>query len=131
MDSITIALPPLVIIRASVAAVWLYEGLWCKLLGRVPSQLEVVTAVPRLGPRYGLFFLKVLGAVEVGLAGWVMAGITPGLCAIVQAALLIVLNANGLVWARQIIHDPGGMVVKNVAFLLLVWVCGALPEARL
>lgn len=127
MPSITIVFPPLVIIRASVAAVWLYEGLWCKLLGRVQSQVQVVTAVPRLGPRYGLAFLKGLGVVEVGLAAWVMAGIAPGLCAIVETALLILLNANGLVWARRIIHEPGGMVVKNIAFLVLVWVCGAIP----
>lgn len=131
MDSITIAFPPLVIIRASVAAVWLYEGLWCKLLGRVQSQVQVVTAVPRLGPRYGLPFLKGLGVVEVGLAAWVMAGIAPGLCAIVETALLIVLNANGLVWARRIIHEPAGMVVKNIAFLVLVWICGAIPGGRL
>jgi uncharacterized membrane protein YphA (DoxX/SURF4 family) len=123
--------PPLAIIRASVAAVWFYEGLWCKLLGRVQSQVQVVTAVPRLGPRYGLPFLKALGVVEVGLAAWVMTGIAPGLCAIVETALLVLLNANGLVWARRIIHEPAGMVVKNIAFLVLVWVCGAIPGERL
>lgn len=131
MDSITIVFPPLVIIRASVAAVWLYEGLWCKLLGRVQSQAQVVTAVPRLGPRYGLVFLKGLGVVEVVIAAWVIAGIAPGLCAIVETALLILLNANGLLWARQIIHEPAGMVIKNVAFLVLVWVCGAVPGGQL
>ena len=123
--------PPLIIVRASVAAVWLYEGLWCKILGQVQSQVEVVTAVPRLGPRFGTPFLKVLGVVEVALAVWVMAGIAPGVCAIVQTALLIVLNANGLLWARRIIHEPAGMVVKNIAFLVLVWVCGAIPKGGL
>jgi hypothetical protein len=130
MHSVAIAFPPLTIIRGSVAAVWLYEGLWCKLLGRVPLQVEVVTAVPRLGPRFGLAFLKSLGAVEVALAAWVIIGITPGLCAIVQTALLVALNANGLLWARHIIHEPAGMIVKNIAFLVLVWVCGALPGGR-
>jgi hypothetical protein len=131
VHSIVITLPPLVIIRASVAAVWLYEGLWCKILGRVQSQVAVVTAVPRLGPRFGLLFLKALGIAEVAIAVWVMAGIAPGTCAIVQTALLVVLNANGLLWARHIIHEPAGMVVKNIAFLVLVWVCGALLGGRL
>jgi DoxX-like family len=131
VNSITIAFPSLMIIRASVAAVWLYEGLWCKLLGRVQSQVQVVTAVPRLGPRYGLPFLKGLGLVEVGLAAWVMVGIAPGNCAIVETALLILLNANGLLWARRIIHEPLGMVVKNIAFLVLVWICGAMPGGRM
>ena len=130
MRMMAIVFPPLVLIRASVAAVWLYEGLWCKILGRVQSQLEVVTAVPRLGPRFGAPFLKALGVVEVALAVWVMAGIAPGVCAIVQTALLVVLNANGLLWARRVIHEPVGMVVKNFAFLVLVWVCGAIPGGR-
>jgi hypothetical protein len=125
--SIAIVFPPLVVIRASVAAVWLYEGLWCKILGQVHSQVEVVTAVPRLGPRFGLRFLKVLGIVEVAMAAWVMIGMAPAICAITQTGLLIVLNANGLLWARHIIHDPPGMVIKNIAFLVLVWVCGAIP----
>lgn len=122
--------PPLVVIRASIAAVWLYEGLWCKLLGRAPSQVQVVTAVPRLGPRFGPAFLKALGLVEVAIAVWVMTGIAPGTCAITQMTLLVVLNANGLLWARHIIHDPAGMVINNIAFLVLVWVCGTLPYVR-
>ena len=130
MDSIAIVFPPLIIIRASVAAVWLYEGLWCKILGRMPSQVQVVTAVPRLGLRFGSPFLKALGIVEVAIAVWVMLGIAPALCAMVQTALLVVLNANGLLWARHIIHDPVGMVVKNIAFLVLAWVCGAIPRGR-
>jgi len=126
VHDIAIAFPPLGIIRASVAAVWLYEGLWCKILGRVQSQVQVVTAVPRLGPRFGSPFLKGLGVVEVGLAAWVMVGIASGVCAIAETTLLIVLNANGLLWARRIIHEPAGMVIKNISFLVLVWVCGAI-----
>jgi len=126
VHDIAITFPPLVVIRASVAAVWLYEGLWCKILGRVQSQVDVVKAVPLLGPRFGSAFLKVLGIMEVGFAVWVLAGIYPAVCAIAQTVLLVVLNANGLIWAHRIIHEPVGMVVKNIAFLVLVWVCGAL-----
>jgi hypothetical protein len=41
--------------------------------------------------------------------------------------LLIALNGSGLLWARHIIHDPAGMIVKNFAFLVLVWVAAGLP----
>jgi len=130
VNDIALAFPPLIIIQGSVAAVWLYEGLWCKILGRVRSQVDVVTAVPRLGPRFGVPFLKTLGVVEISLAVWVMTGIAPGLCAIAQTLLLVVLNANGLMWARHIIHEPADMVVKNIAFLVLVWVGGAIGGGR-
>jgi hypothetical protein len=121
-------LPPPWLILGAVAAVWLYEGLWCKLLGREPNQLRVVQQVPIWGPRYGALFLFALGAVEVGLAVWVIAGFMPVLAAVAQTALLVALNGNGLYWSRHVIHDPGGMVVKNAAFLVLVWVAASLPR---
>jgi uncharacterized membrane protein YphA (DoxX/SURF4 family) len=130
MHDITIIFPSLIVMRVAIAAVWLYEGLWCKILGRLPSQAQVVASVPGLGPRFGQPFLKVLGVVEVLLALWVLSGIFPGVCAIAETTLLVLLNVNGLLWARHIIHDPAGMIVKNVAFLVLVWVCGALPGGR-
>ncbi len=126
MPDLALPVPPIAVIRCAVAAVWLYEGLWCKLLGREAHQVQVVEAVPKLGPRVGRSVLKGLGAVESALAIWVLSGISPGLCAIAQTALLLTLNANGLIWARHVIHDPAGMVVKNASFLLLAWLGAAL-----
>lgn len=119
--------PSPILVRSAIAAVWLYEGLWCKVLGRLPSQLEVVSAVPRFGLRFGLVFLKALGIVEVLIAVWAFSGIAPAACAVTQVVLLIALNGNGLLWARHRIHDPAGMVIKNLAFLVLVWISGTLP----
>jgi hypothetical protein len=130
MHDFTIAFPPLVVMRGAVAAVWLYEGLWCKILGRAQLEAQVVATVPGIGPRFGRALLKALGAVEVVLAAWVMSGFYPGTCAIAETTLLVVLNVNGLLWARHIIHDPAGMILKNIAFLVLVWACGAIPEGR-
>jgi hypothetical protein len=126
----SIAIPPLAVMRGAISAVWLYEGLWCKILGRAQLQVQVVAAVPGVGPHFGHRFLKVLGAVEILLAAWALSGISPASCAIVQTTFLVVLNANGLLWARHIIHEPFGMIVKNIAFLVLVWTCGAIPGGR-
>ena len=118
---------PIWLVRAAVAAVWFYEGLWCKLLGGDPNQLTVVQAVPRLGPTLGAVFLKALGVVEVAMGAWALSGLAPVPGAIAQTALLVTLNANGLVWSRHLIHDPAGMVVKNFAFLVLAWMAAGLP----
>jgi hypothetical protein len=120
-------LPPRWLIRVAVAAVWLYEGLWCKLLRGQPHEFAIVDAVPYFGPRIGVPFLLTLGVVEVGLAAWTLIAVSPVLCAIAQTLLLVALNGNGLLWARRLIPDPGGMIVKNFAFLVLVWVCAGLP----
>ncbi|HUK32224.1 MAG TPA: DoxX-like family protein [Candidatus Acidoferrum sp.] len=131
MHGFALAFPPLIILRSAVAAVWLYEGLWCKVLGRAKLEAQVVAAVPAIGPRFGQLLLKALGVIEIALAAWVLWGIQPGACAIGETSLLVILNANGLLWARHIIHDPAGMIIKNAAFLVLVWVCGATPGVLL
>jgi hypothetical protein len=115
-------MPPTWLVRAAIAAVWIYEGLWCKLLGRDPNQRTIVEAVPRWGPRVGGLFLKTLGVVECLMGAWALSGIAPLYCALAQTGLLVALNTSGLVFARHLIHDPAGMVVKNFAFLVLAWV---------
>ena len=104
---------------------WLYEGLWCKLLGRMPSQQRVVEAVPFLGSAWAPRILAALGLVECGLALWVLSGWEPVWAAATQTALLLAMNANGLIFGRRFIHDPAGMVVKNAAFVVLMWVAAA------
>lgn len=118
-------LPPPWLVRCAIALVWLYEGLWCKVLGRMPSQQEVVEAVPFLGSTSAPHVLRVLGLVECGLAVWVLSGWEPVWAAAAQTALLLTMNANGLIFARRLIHDPAGMVVKNAAFVVLMWVAAA------
>jgi hypothetical protein len=118
---------PIWLVRVAVAAVWLYEGLWCKLLGGDPNQRVIVESVPKFGPRIGVLFLYTLGVVEVAMAAWVMSGAWPLASVIAQTALLATLNINGLIWARGNIHDPAGMIVKNFAFIVLAWVSASLP----
>jgi DoxX-like family len=118
-------MPPPWLVRSAIALVWLYEGLWCKLLGRRPSQQRIVEAVPFLGPAWAPGFLKALGLVECGLGLWVLSGWEPVWAAATQTVLLLAMNANGLIFARRFIHDPAEMVVKNAALIVLMWVAAA------
>lgn len=122
MDTLLLLMPPAWLVRIAVAAVWIHEGLWCKILGREKHELRIVEAVPRYGERFGRPFLTALGWIEFLLGLWVLSGWAPGLCALGQTVLLVALNANGLIWSRQLIQNPVGMVLKNFAFLVLCWV---------
>jgi hypothetical protein len=124
--TVTPGMPPAPLIHGAVAALWLYEGLWCKLLSGEPGQKIIVASVPKYGPLIGRPFLLALGVVEVAIGVWVLIGVAPFVCALTQTALLVFLNACGLLFARTIIHDPPGMVIKNVAFLTLAWVSAAI-----
>ena len=110
------------LIRASIALVWLYEGLWCKLLGGVPRHAEVIAAAPFLGPAAARAALITLGLAECGIAAWVLSGRRMRQAALVQTVLLVAMNAGGTIWARRLIPDPGGMIVQNLAFLILIWI---------
>lgn len=132
MDVSTLALilPPLFWMRISISAVWLYEGLWCKVLGMMPSQLAIVVELPGCTPDRALKILKVVGSVEIFLGLWVLTGVHPAWCALAEVMLLVLMNGNALLWARHLVFDPVGMVLKNMAFLILVWVCGAMAIRR-
>jgi hypothetical protein len=119
-------MPPLILLQIAVAAVWLYEGLWCKVLGKSAHEFEVIAQAPMFGPTRGPLFLRALGVVETALAMWVLMGWQPYLAAVAQTALLVALNSGGLTWSRHLIPDPPGMVIKNFAFLVLAWVTAAL-----
>jgi hypothetical protein len=120
--------PPAWLVRGAVAGVWLYEGLWCKLMRGQPHEFAVVAAVPRFGQRFGVPFLLALGGAEVAIAAWAMSAWHPLACAAAQTVLLLLLNGNGLAWSRHLIPDPAGMVVRNASFLILVWVAANLPS---
>lgn len=124
-------MPPLLLVRISIAAVWVYEGLWCKLMGRMPSQFAMMIELPGCTPERAVLLLRTLGLMEMALALWVLSGDLPPVCALVQTVFLVLLNTNGLLWARHLIYDPAGMVVKNLAFLMLVWIGGAGPGTSL
>lgn len=110
------------LIRLSIGLVWLYQGLWCKVLGGVPGHVAVISAVPFIGPAAGRVALIALGLIECGVAAWVWSGKRMRHAAMVQTVLLAAMNAGGLIWAWRLIPDPAGMILQNFAFLLLIWV---------
>jgi hypothetical protein len=110
------------LIRASVAAVWLYQGLWCKLLGGAWRHAEIVASVPVLGATAAHSLLLAIGAVECSFAVWMLSGFRLRAAAAAQTLMLAVMNAGGLLWAGRLIADPVAMLLQNFAFMLLAWV---------
>jgi hypothetical protein len=102
--------------------VWLYQGLWCKVLGWSPHQKGLVADVPFIGPVAARTVLIVLGLIECSIAAWVLSGKRMRDAAFAQTALLIAMNAGGIIWAWRLIPDVGNMLVQNFAFLVLIWI---------
>lgn len=110
------------LIRVSIALVWLYQGLWCKALGGARHHQAVVSAVPFIGPAASRAVVIALGLMECGVAAWVLSGWQLRKAAVAQTALLVGMNAAGLIWAWRLLPDPAGMLLQNFAFVLLIWI---------
>jgi hypothetical protein len=65
----------LMIPRIAIASVWLYQGLWCKLLGHAPHHQKIAETTPFLNSSRARQFLNAPGVLECVLAAWAFPGI--------------------------------------------------------
>src|SRR3989442_11774605 len=82
-------------LRVVVALVWLYEGLWLKLIQHAPHELAVVEGVGGFGPFTPLKFMQLIGAGEMLLGIGVLSGLFSRPFAWFQVALLALMNSIG------------------------------------
>ena len=108
-------------LRPVVAAVWLQQGTWKKVLRPDPHHVEIVASVPGLPACLAPVLTKGLGVVETGLALWVLTGRRRRLASVTQTALLLGMNAGGLVFARSLLAHRCRMVLRNAAFVACLW----------
>lgn len=106
----------LLISRLALASVWLHKGLWLELLAAI-YHAHLVAAVPLGGP----WLFHGIGLAEFALAAWILTGRHPRLAAYAQTALLLAMNAGGLLFARHLIADPVAMLTQNAVLLALAW----------
>jgi len=106
----------LVIARAALAAVWLYQGLRHKLL-RAGRHAEITAQVPFGGP----YLLPAIGLAECALALWILTGRRSRESAWAQTILLAGMNIGGLAFASALIPDPLAMTTQNAVLPALAW----------
>jgi hypothetical protein len=88
-----------------IAAVWLVNGLFCKVLNYVPRHREIVAGI--LGSEHALLFTKAIGFAEIAMAIWIVSGFLAKLNTITQVLIIATMNiiefilAPGLLfWGR-------------------------------
>jgi len=109
------------VVRVGLAAVWLHQGLWCKVLNREPSHRAVIASVPGL-PAAGVpSATTAIGLGETALAALVAARGDRRWVAAVQTAIVGSFNAGGLIVGRDHIEDPARLLVRNGIFVALIW----------
>ncbi len=113
----------LIAIRCAVAAVWIYEGLWLKVVHPSPHELAVVESI-RFGSLSPSQLLLLIGCGETALGLGVLSGRQDRFLAWFQGAILVLMNALGILLGGTAIADPFGLVIHNLPFLLCIVVLG-------
>ena len=98
------------------AAVWLVNGLYCKLLDGVPRHRLIVARI--LGAEHAGLLTKAIGVGECLMALWILIGIWPRLSAAAQIVLVVVMNAIEFVLAPDLL-----LFGRLNAVVALIYVC--------
>ena len=78
-----------------IAAVWLVNGLFCKVLNLVPRHQEIVGKI--LGIEYVYIFTKLIGFSEIVMAFWIISSIKTKLNATTQILIIATMNIIELI----------------------------------
>lgn len=84
-----------------IAAVWLINGLFCKVLNFLPRHQEIVARI--LGAEYAEFFTVLIGISEIAMAIWILTKLLPKLNAILQIVIVISMNVLEFILAPDLL----------------------------
>lgn len=85
----------------AIALVWLLNGLFCKLLNFVPRHQQIVGRI--LGDDHSFILIKIIGALEVLMVVWILSGIKPRLCALMQILIIGTMNVIEITLAPDLL----------------------------
>lgn len=88
-----------------ISAVWLINGLFCKVLNLVPRHEKIVARI--IGDSHAGILTRVIGFSEIAMAVWILSGISKKLNALTQVVIIATMNAlefalapDLLLWGR-------------------------------
>lgn len=88
-----------------IAAVWLANGFFCKVLNIVPRHQEIVARI--LGSDHAHLLTLLIGVAEIAMAAWILSGIQRRINVLIQIIVIAIMNAlefflvpDLLLWGR-------------------------------
>jgi hypothetical protein len=78
------------VVNFLIAAIWLANGLFCKVLNYVPRHQEIVGRI--LGSSQAELFTKTIGFAEIAMAVWIVSGYWSRVNTIMQVLIIGAMN---------------------------------------
>lgn len=79
-----------IVLNYAIALVWLVNGIFCKVLNKVPRHEEIIGSI--LGAEHACYFTLAIGFSEVAMAFWVLSQYKPRLNTITQIVIVALMN---------------------------------------
>ena len=102
-----------------IAAVWMVNGLFCKLLNLVPRHQQIVSGI--LGTNYSRLFTIAIGISEIIMAIWILSKIKTRLNAIAQIAIVATMNTLEFMLVPDLLLWGRANAIFAFIFILFVY----------
>ena len=106
-------------VRIVIAGVWIFHGLYSKILDGVPRHRLIVGRI--LGDSFAGPLTILIGAGEILLGLWVLSGRRSRACAALQTLALAAMNTLEIIFAKELLISAPGMVALNLMLLGSAW----------
>ena len=102
-----------------ISAVWLANGLVCKVLNLVPRHEKIVGRI--LGTEFSKPFTIVIGISEIIMAVWILTGVKSRLNAIVQMIIVATMNIIEFILVPDLLLWGRLNLLFAILFVLLIF----------
>ena len=102
-----------------IAAVWLVNGLFCKVLNLVPRHQEIVAQI--LGSEHARVLTLLIGISEIMMAVWILNGIYTRLNALTQILIIATMNTLEFFLVPNLLLWGKANAVFAFLFILLIY----------
>lgn len=104
----------LTISRLVIAAIWLVNGLYCKLLNGVPRHSEIVAVF--VGDQWAQLFTVLIGLCEIALSLVILRNWRYHEVAVFQIVTILLMNVLEFIFAHELLLFGG----VNIVFAILL-----------
>lgn len=106
-------------INIAIAAVWMVNGLFCKVANLVPRHQMIVARI--LGADHAPLLTRIIGVLEVCMAVWILSAIKPRWCAGMQILLVATMNVIEFMLAPDLLLFGRINILIAALFILLIY----------
>lgn len=107
------------LINFFIAAVWIANGFFCKVLNLVPRHQEIVTRI--LGNEHSRLLTLIIGFSEIAMAVWILSNISSWLNALTQIIIIAAMNTLEFFLAQDLLLWGEFNAVFALLFILLIY----------